>query len=409
MKRKSMLFIVICVMFVLMNACDETVYVHVNGTTGNDSTGERGNPNKPFKTIQKGIDVSVDLDIVLVADGIYNENIDFNGKAIVVKSESGPAKTTIRGTGVGDVVIGATDGTIQGFTITGSGNYWYDCGVQAKLATMTIRGNIIKSNWVGINTSNTNEPLIVNNIIYNNSHYGIVASYYSAPTIINNTVAFNGEHGIASQSGTGIVMNNLISFNGGNGIFCTFPESSPEISYNNVFGNQLGNFFSCLPGEGDISADPLFIDAVNNDYHLRNDSPCIGAGIMTPEVPDTDIERTPRPNPPGSYPDMGACEYPSFSPPLNFIGQKVLNRSLSQIEYINKLNWQSNPDNADLNILNYRIYQLDEMGISLLVELDANTFEYWHRDIDNYEEYNYAICAVIDDGSESIRSFVTVE
>jgi parallel beta-helix repeat protein len=262
---------------------------------------------------------------------------------------------------------------------------------------------------MGINTSNFHVPVIVNNIIYKNSHHGIVASYYSAPTIINNTIAFNGEHGIASQSGIGIVMNNIISFNGGNGIFCSLPESSPEISYNNVFGNQLGNFFSCLPGEGDISADPLFIDAVNNDYHLHNESPCIGAGIMTPEVPDTDIERTPRPNPPDSYPDMGACEYPSFSPPLNFIGQKVLNRSLSQIEYINKLNWQSNPDNADLNILNYRIYQLDEMGISLLVELDANTFEYWHRDIDKYEECNYAICAVNDDGSESIRSFATVQ
>jgi hypothetical protein len=204
-------------------------------------------------------------------------------------------------------------------------------------------------------------------------------------------------------------MNNNVSFNGGNGIFCTSPESSPEISYNNVFGNQLGNFFSCLPGEGDISADPMFMDAANNDYHLRNDSPCIGAGIMTPEVPDTDIEGTPRPNPPDSYPDMGACEYPSFFPPLNFIGQKVFNRSLSQFEYINKLNWQSNPDNADLNIVNYRIYQLDDEWISLLVELDANTFEYWHRDVTYYEEYKYAICAVIDDGSESFRSFVTVE
>jgi hypothetical protein len=140
MKKKSILITVICMMFILMDACLETVYVYVNGTTGNDSTGERGNSNKPFKTIQKGIDMAWDTDIVLVADGIYNENIDFNGKAIVVKSEFGPAKTTIRGTGVGNVVIGATEGTIQGFTITGSGNYWYDCGVQAKAATMTIRG-----------------------------------------------------------------------------------------------------------------------------------------------------------------------------------------------------------------------------------------------------------------------------
>jgi hypothetical protein len=187
------------------------------------------------------------------------------------------------------------------------------------------------------------------------------------------------------------------------------PESSPEISYNNVYQPLSANYYGCGPGEGDISVDPLFIDSFHWDFHLRNDSPCIGAGFMTPEVPETDIERTPRPNPPDSYPDMGAFEYPSFSPPLNFIGQKVLNRSLSQVEYINKLNWQSNPDNADLNIVNYRIYQLNDEWISLLVELDANTFEYWHRNIDNREEYNYAICAVIDDGSESIRSFVSVQ
>ena len=68
------------------------------------------------------------------------------------------------------------------------------------------------------------------------------------------------------------------------------PESSPEISYNDVYGNQMGDYSGCEPGEGDISADPLFVDAANGDYHLSDYSSCIGAGIMTPDVPDTDIK-----------------------------------------------------------------------------------------------------------------------
>jgi len=51
----------------------------------------------------------------------------------------------------------------------------------------------------------------------------------------------------------------------------------------------------------------MFVDSAASDYHLHDYSPCIGTG--TPEgAPDTDIEGNPRPNPPGSNPDMGAYE-----------------------------------------------------------------------------------------------------
>ena len=42
-----------------------------------------------YPTIQSAIDASVDYDIVIVMPGTYYENIDFIGKAITVKSNSG--------------------------------------------------------------------------------------------------------------------------------------------------------------------------------------------------------------------------------------------------------------------------------------------------------------------------------
>ena len=88
----------VCMMLIASIAWSEIVYV--NGTTGDDATGERGNPNKPFKTIQKGIDVAVSgEDTVQVADGTYtglgNKNLDFKGKAITVTSENGTELTII--------------------------------------------------------------------------------------------------------------------------------------------------------------------------------------------------------------------------------------------------------------------------------------------------------------------------
>ena len=42
------------------------------------------------------------------------------------------------------------------------------------------------------------------------------------------------------------------------------------ISYSNVDGGWQG--------EGNINTDPLFEDSIGGDFHLINDSPCIGTG-----------------------------------------------------------------------------------------------------------------------------------
>ena len=47
--------------------------------------------------------------------------------------------------------------------------------------------------------------------------------------------------------------------------------------------------------DGNISADPLFTDPTQGDYHLQQGSPSIDAGDnLTPNLPDTDIDGDPR-------------------------------------------------------------------------------------------------------------------
>ncbi|SVD25256.1 uncharacterized protein METZ01_LOCUS378110, partial [marine metagenome] len=58
-----------------------TYYVATDGSDNND-----GSSSSPFATIQKGINIASNGDTVLVAAGTYVENINYNGKNIVVGS-----------------------------------------------------------------------------------------------------------------------------------------------------------------------------------------------------------------------------------------------------------------------------------------------------------------------------------
>lgn len=78
-----------------------------------------------FSSIQAAINATVSgQDEVVVAPGLYNETIDFQGKAITVRSQSGdPSDTIVDGSGAFHVVVcvigEGRDTVLTGFTITG--------------------------------------------------------------------------------------------------------------------------------------------------------------------------------------------------------------------------------------------------------------------------------------------------
>jgi hypothetical protein len=68
------------------------------------------------------------------------------------------------------------------------------------------------------------------------------------------------------------------------------------------------------PGEGNVDADPLFVDPENDNYRLQAGSACIDSGWT--EGPEVDLDGDPRPidipgvgrDGPGAF-DMGAYEF----------------------------------------------------------------------------------------------------
>jgi predicted GH43/DUF377 family glycosyl hydrolase len=132
---------------------------------------------------------------------------------------------------------------------------------------------------------------------------GALGFWRSCAKLVNVTIAANsaddGAGGISfgtDQPGENLhVLNSIIAFNGIDDLDCS--SGTCEITYSDV---QQG-----LPGEGNISADPKFVDLVKGDYHLKGNSPAIDAGTSD-GAPAADFEGDPRSM--GAV-DMGADEF----------------------------------------------------------------------------------------------------
>jgi len=98
-----------------------------------------------------------------------------------------------------------------------------------------------------------------------------------------------------------------------------------------------------------------------------------------------------------------------IEPPSSLTGAKVLNRSLSQAEYINVLTWEANAKNAGLNVVGYRIYLVSGGTRTLIKEADAGTLSYMHRKVDASASYVYEVACVLDTLREGRAASVTID
>ena len=203
-------------------------------------------------------------------------------------------------------------GTSESVTNTAA-FYGYGGAILCIGSSPTIERNIIKGNSAtldggGIYYGNNSYPTIVNNLIVGNSAGvnggGICGSDTSSATMVNNTISGNKAGtdggGIRCQNGSfATVLNTILWANTPNELSFG-PRSGVNITYSDIR--------DAWPGDGNINADPRFLNVAKDDYSLMDDSPCINTGTTTQNVPSKDVKGNSRPNPAGSKPDMGAYE-----------------------------------------------------------------------------------------------------
>ena len=186
-----------------------------------------------FATIQDAITAAAPGDTVLVAPGLYSEQLDLLGKSLTIQSAGNASNTTINSS-AGPIVrvVNSANATLRGFTITGAfGVIGSGGAVLSEGSTLTVDSCIITSNSVtdGVGAAiyvNAGGLTLLNSTISNNgaSFVDAATSGVGAAVSINNATAtitgttFSGNvatsmgGGALGVTGTSVVTLNTSTF-----------------------------------------------------------------------------------------------------------------------------------------------------------------------------------------------------
>ncbi len=216
----------------------------------------------------------------------------------------------------------------------------------------TYENNVVYGNGKGPDSENegiivwrSKNLLVSGNLIYDNVGFGLtlwedLLNTGSSPAIVNNVIRNNQGGGLLISTDVidGKVYNNTIVSNQGQGISIT--TSGHDIKNNILYQNTNqvtsgnGNVFDynlyypdvSFSGKGihSISADPLFVNVSDYNYHLQSTSPAINFGTTISSI-TKDYDGNGRPQ--GSAYDIGAYEFVEISdttPPAPPSGVAIL-------------------------------------------------------------------------------------
>jgi parallel beta-helix repeat protein/predicted outer membrane repeat protein len=250
-----------------------------------------------YATIQGGIDGIGGGAILIVRDGTYYENINFNGKAITLKSENGAATTIIDGSQSATVIEFSSgedaNSVIDGFTVqngsagVGGGIH---CGSSTAASSPTIRNCVITGNSVtdeggGIYCTNGSSPPLLNCTVANNYAAGRGGGLHcndgSSPIVDSCIISYN----TAEIEGGGVwcgntsspqftnctISDNIAEVWSGGGVYL-FDGAAPVFSYCTISDNN-----SSIERGGGFSVDSIGT-VLTLDYCIIENNSCEDSG-----------------------------------------------------------------------------------------------------------------------------------
>lgn len=288
------------------------------------------------RTVQEGVDRARPGDTVFVMPGTYKEMVRLreginlwgkNAYTTIIDSEN-----------KGSTIVAANQCDISGFTLTGTGFDYSNDRFRAAVhavdcdSTLVIRGNIFFSNSVfgvlvessradGYFTSSEDRfiapenaledieyrgysnPRIIGNTFYNIGERAVYC-IHAAPEIANNIFMGNLKTLGMTQSSRPFIHHNVfyrntvsININRSMPIICrnimvdnywgqrimegSFPYIHDNVTWNSPYYNEFaedGRYipYEPVPGVGEVSVDPRFLDKDGGDFRFAPDSPFAG-------------------------------------------------------------------------------------------------------------------------------------
>jgi hypothetical protein len=219
-------------------------------------------------TIQAGINLASNGDVVLVAPGTYtgagNRNISFNGKNITVTSETGAQFTTIDCQNAAQAFLfqnGETaSAVLEGFTI--KNGYGVKGGaINCNDVSPTVRYNVFRNN-----TATTSGGAMY-------VRFGTVTVYNN--TFDGNTAPAGGTIAIAGPASPQIYQNIIHDSAAGGAFSCMGNMTGTLIGCNCVHGNVGGDAICAGDAGNNFTLDPLFCGIPGSgNFFLQETSPC---------------------------------------------------------------------------------------------------------------------------------------
>lgn len=237
-----------------------------------------------------------------LTDVIISENTSEKGGGLYCDADSNPSFQQV---------------FITGNTAAAGGGMFLDDGMFT-IEHLMISANMASVSGGGIYLSNSYLTLINSMFFRNTAEWtgSAVYSQSSVADVIHTTIADNSSNihnsGIFCSSGTTLnIINSILWKNGDKEIIFDDAGASNtvSVSYSNIKGSQqaveTNQNGKILWKEGNMDADPLFLNSTQSDYHLQITSPCMDRGKILSAI-QTDVDLDGRPQ--GGLADIGADE-----------------------------------------------------------------------------------------------------